>query len=264
MATKAAPILERILQSRRAAIEALKSSDAEKALQRSVAAAPAPRDFRQALRRAGKVALIAECKERSPSGGLLQPSYDPVGLARRYAANGAAAISVLAEPEFFGGSLDHLQAVRSAVEVPVLCKDFIIDPIQLLAARAVGADAVLLIVGVLDDGELRALQALTTQLSMQAVIEVHSEVELERALRADAGIIGINNRDLTRMKTDRQTTVRLRSLIPPGRVVISESGIESRADVDELSRLGVDAVLVGEALLRAADLEAKVRELSGA
>jgi indole-3-glycerol phosphate synthase len=150
------------------------------------------------------------------------------------------------------------------VEVPVLCKDFIIDPIQLLAARAVGADAVLLIVGVLDDGELRALQALTTQLSMQAVIEVHSEEELERALRADAGIIGINNRDLTRMKTDRQTTVRLRSLIPPGRVVISESGIESRADVDELSRLGVDAVLVGEALLRAADLEAKVRELSGA
>ena len=264
MATKAAPILERILQSRRAAIEELKASGAENGLQQSIAAAPAPRDFRQALLRSGRVALIAECKERSPSGGLLQPSYDPVSLARRYEANGAAAISVLVEPEFFGGSLDHLQAVRSAVEVPILCKDFIIDPIQVLAARAAGADAVLLIVGLLEAGTLRSLQALATQLSMQAVVEVHSEEELHRALRADAGIIGINNRDLTRMKTDRETTARLRPLIPAGRVVISESGIESRADVDELRRLRVDAVLVGESLLRAADLAAKVRELSGA
>jgi indole-3-glycerol phosphate synthase len=184
-------------------------------------------------------------------------------LARRYAANGAAAISVLAEPEFFGGSLEHLQAVRSAVDVPVLCKDFIVDPIQVLAARAVGADAVLLIAGVLDDGALRALLALATLLSMQALVEVHSEEELDRALRADAGMIGINNRDLSTMKTDRQTTTRLRPLIPAGRVVISESGIESRADVDELRRLRVDAMLVGESLLRAADLDAKVRELSG-
>jgi indole-3-glycerol phosphate synthase len=263
MATKAAPILERILQSRRAAIAALKASAVEAGLMQSVAAAPSPRDFRQALRRVDRVALIAECKERSPSGGLLQRPYDPVRLARRYAANGASAISVLTEPEFFGGSLDHLQAVRAAVDVPVLCKDFIIDPIQVLAARAVGADAVLLIVGLLDDGALRDLQAVTAQFSMQAVVEVHSEEEVGRALRADAMIIGINNRDLTRMKTDRDTTVRLRSLVPGGRVVISESGIESRADVDELHRLGVDAVLVGESLLRAPDLEAKVRELSG-
>ena len=262
MATKAAPILDRILQARRAAIEELKASGVEAALPQSIAASPAPRDFRQALRRTDAVALIAECKERSPSGGVLQHPYDPVGLARRYAANGAAAISVLAEPEFFGGSLDHLQAVRSAVEVPVLCKDFIIDPIQVLAARAVGADAVLLIVGVLDDGALRALQALATRLSMQVVVEVHSEEELDRALQAEAAIIGINNRDLSTMKTDRQTTARLRSRIPAGRVVISESGIESRANVDEVGRLGVDAVLVGESLLRAADLDAKVRELS--
>jgi indole-3-glycerol phosphate synthase len=262
MATKAAPILERILESRRAAIAALKASGAESGLPESVAAAPAPRDFRQALRRTG-VALIAECKERSPSGGLLQRPYDPVRLAQRYAANGAAAISVLTEPEFFGGSLDHLQAVRAAVDVPVLCKDFIIDPIQVLAARAVGADAVLLIVGVLDDGALRDLHALATRLSMQAVVEVHSEDEVDRALRADATIIGINNRDLTTMKTDRETTARLRPLVPAGRTVISESGIESRADVEELGRLGVDAVLVGESLLRATKLEAKVRELSG-
>jgi indole-3-glycerol phosphate synthase len=263
MATKAAPILERILQSRRAAIAALKASAVEAGLMQSVAAAPSPRDFRQALRRVDRVALIAECKERSPSGGLLQRPYDPVRLARRYAANGASAISVLTEPEFFGGSLDHLQAVRAAVDVPVLCKDFIVDPIQVLAARAVGADAVLLIVGLLDDGALRDLQAVAARLSMQVVVEVHSEEEVGRALRADAMIIGINNRDLTRMKTDRDTTVRLRSLVPGGRVVISESGIESRADVDELHRLGVDAVLVGESLLRAPDLEAKVRELSG-
>jgi indole-3-glycerol phosphate synthase len=209
------------------------------------------------------VALIAECKERSPSGGLLQRPYDPVRLAQRYAANGAAAISVLTEPEFFGGTLDHLQAVRAAVDVPVLCKDFIIDPIQVLAARAVGADAVLLIVGVLDDGALRDLHALATRLSMQVVVEVHSREDVDRAVKAGAMIIGINNRDLTKMKTERETTARLRPLIPAGRVVISESGIESRADVDELGRLGVDAMLVGETLLRAADLEAKVRELSG-
>ncbi len=262
MALKAAPILERILASRRAAIAELKASGVAAELPQSMAAAPAPRDFRQALRRNG-VALIAECKERSPSGGLLQRPYDPVRLAQRFAANGAAAISVLTEPEFFGGSLDHLGAVRAAVHVPVLCKDFIIDPIQVLSARAVGADAVLLIVGVLDDGALRDLQALAMRLSMHAVVEIHSEAELDRALRADAIIIGINNRDLTKMKTDRETTLRLRSLIPDGLVVISESGIESRADVDELQRLGVDAVLVGEALLRAPDIDAKVRELSG-
>src|ERR1700730_52948 len=262
MATKAAPILERILESRRAAIAALRASGAEDTLPQSIAAAPAPRDFRHALRRTG-VALIAECKERSPSGGLLQSRYDPVRLSQRYSSNGADAISVLTEPEFFGGSLDHLQAVRAAVDVPVLCKDFIVDPLQVLAARAVGADAVLLIVGVLDDAGLRDLQALATRLSMAAVVEVHSEAEVERALRADASIIGINNRDLTTMKTDRETTIRLRPLIPAGRVVISESGITSRADVDDLRRCGVDAVLVGESLLRAADLEAKVRELSG-
>jgi indole-3-glycerol phosphate synthase len=262
MALKAAPILERILASRRAAIAEFKASRAAAELPQSVAAARAPRDFRQALQRAG-VALIAECKERSPSGGLLQSPYDPVRLARRYATNGAAAISVLTEPEFFGGSLDHLRAVRAAVDVPVLCKDFIIDPIQVSSARAAGADAVLLIVGILDDGALRELQALTTRLSMHAVVEVHTEEEVDRALRADANLVGINNRDLTKMKTDRETTHRLRSLIPDGPVVISESGIERRADVDELGRLGVDAVLVGEALLRATDIDAKVRELSG-
>jgi indole-3-glycerol phosphate synthase len=258
MATRAAPILERILESRRAAIAELKAAG----LPKSIETAPMPRDFGQALRRTG-VALIAECKARSPSGGVLQTSYDPVRLAQRYVAQGAAAISVLTEPEFFGGSADHLHAVRAAVEVPILCKDFIIDPIQVMAARAVGADAVLLIVAVLDDRDLRALQALAARLSMQVLVEVHSEAELDRALHADAAIIGINNRDLTTMKTDKATTVRLRPLIPAGVTVISESGIESRADIEALGRIGVDAALVGEALLRAPDLETKLRELTG-
>src|SRR6202521_893571 len=208
MATRAAPILARILESRRAAIAELTAAGIAAGLARSVAQAPAPTDFRRALV-ADKVALIAECKERSPSGGWLQRPYDPVGLARRYAANGAAALSVLTEPEFFGGSLDHLQAVRAAVALPILCKDFIVDPVQVMAARAAGADAVLLIVVVLEDADLRALLALTRSLGMQALVEVHDEAEVQRALQADAAIIGINNRDLTKMRTAKDTTQRL-------------------------------------------------------
>jgi len=261
MATRAAPILTRILQSRRAAIAELKASG-RAALARSLAEAPAPVDFRAALAADG-VALIAECKERSPSGGVLQRPYDPVGLARRYVTHGAAALSVLTEPEFFGGSLHHLEVIRAAVSVPLLCKDFIIDPVHLMAARAAGADAVLLIVAVLDDARLRDLLAVTHGYGMQALVEVHDESEVERALQADAAIIGINNRDLTAMRTEKGTTERLRPLIPAGHVIVSESGIDSRADIDALERLGIDAVLVGESLLRAPDLEAKVRELSG-
>ena len=262
MATRAAPILTRILESRRAAIAELKAGGMAAGLSRSVATAPAPVDFRAALV-GDKVALIAECKERSPSGGWLQRLYDPVGLARRYAVNGAAAISVLTEPEFFGGTLDHLQAIRATVGVPLLCKDFIVDPVQVMAARAAGADAVLLIVAILDDARLRDLLAVTHGYGMQALVEVHDETEVERALQADAAIIGINNRDLTAMQTVKETTTRLRPLIPAGHLVVSESGIDSRADMDALERLGVNAALVGESLLRAPDLEAKVRELSG-
>jgi indole-3-glycerol phosphate synthase len=244
------------------AIAELKADGIADRLARSVAQAPSPLDFRRALV-AEKVALIAECKERSPSGGWLQRPYDPEGLARRYAANGAAAVSVLTEPEFFGGSLDHLRAIRAAVAVPLLCKDFIVDPVQLLAARAAGADAVLLIVAVLSDARLRELLDVTHGYGMQALVEVHDEVEVEQALRVDAAIIGINNRDLTAMQTVKDTTTRLRPLIPAGHLVVSESGIDSRADMDALERLSVNAALVGESLLRAPDLDAKVRELSG-
>src|ERR1700686_1082452 len=262
MATRAAPILERILESRRAAIAELKADGVAAGLARSLAQAPVPADFRAALV-AEHVALIAECKERSPSGGLLQRPYDPVRLGQRYVANGAAALSVLTEPEFFGGSFDHLRAIRAAVSVPLLCKDFIVDPVQVQAARAAGADAVLLIVGVLDDAPLRDLLAGTHSYGMEVLVEVHDESEVERALQVGGTIIGINNRDLTVMRTDKGTTARLRPLIPAGHVVVSESGIDSRADIDALQRLGVNAALVGESLLRAPDLDAKVRELSG-
>src|SRR5437763_148106 len=230
MAPHTAPILDRILESRRASIARLKASGTFSGLPQSASAAPPVRDFRGALSRPG-VALIAECKQRSPSGGLLQRNYDPVGLARRYAANGASAISVLTEPEFFGGSLDHLQAVHAAIEIPVLCKDFIVDPVQVTGARTVGADAILLIAAILEDGELRSLLGLATRLGMSVVVEVHSDAELQRALDADAPIIGLNNRDLTTRKTDRAPTARLRPRIRAGHPGTSESGTDRRQGI---------------------------------
>src|SRR5437868_15438821 len=176
MATHTAPILDRILESRRASIARLKASGTFSGLPQSASAAPPARDFRGALSRPG-VALIAECKQRSPSGGLLQRDYDPVALALRYAANGASAISVLTEPEFFGGNLDHLQAVHAAVAIPVLCKDFIVDPVRAMGARAVGADAVLRITAILGGGGLASLNDLATRLGMSVVFEVHSDAE---------------------------------------------------------------------------------------
>ena len=260
MATHIAPILDRILQSRRAHIDELNAG--AQALRRSIETAPPTRDFQRALS-GPRVSLIAECKERSPSGGVLRQRYDPVGLARRYVAGGASAISVLTEPEFFGGSFEDLKAVRAAVHLPVLCKDFVIDPIQVMAARAAGADALLLIVGILGDDGLRQLNAQASDLGMQVLVEVHDEAEVDRALGLGAAIIGINNRDLTTMKTEKRTTASLRQRIPADRIVVSESGIESGDDIDALQRLGVNAALVGESLLRASDLDAKVRELSG-
>ncbi len=262
MATGAPPLLTRIVESRRASVERLKATGGVDRLRREVREAPPPRDFRAAIRGRG-VALIAECKERSPSGGLLQAPYDPVRLAQRYVAAGAAALSVLTEPEFFGGAPEHLRAVRQAVSVPVLCKDFIVDATQVMGARAMGADCILLITAILDDQALVGLQAAALAFGMQALLEVHTEGEARRAVALGATLIGINNRDLAQMRTDQSTTARLRGLIPADRTVVSESGIQSRQDMDALAKLGVQAVLVGEALLKAPDLEAKVRELLG-
>ena len=212
------------------------------------------------------VRLIAEVKKVSPSKGLLAERYDPAALALQYAENGAAAVSVLTEADYFQGSLAHLEAVKAAVgplNVPVLRKDFLFDPYQLLEARASGADAALLIVAALDPQLLRELLAVAASVWLQTLVEVHSEEELETALGAGAEIIGINHRNLKTFEMDMSLALRLRPMIPPGRLIVAESGIAAAADVVPLKQAGVNGILVGEAIMTAPDPGAKVRELAG-
>jgi indole-3-glycerol phosphate synthase len=220
----------------------------------------APRDFPTALRDNG-IRLIAEVKRASPSRGLLCPNFDPVFLARAYAEGGAAAVSVLTEVNHFQGSLEHLAAIRKAADIPLLRKDFIFDPYQVYESRAYGADALLLITAILDLEKLSELLTLSQSLGLSCLVEVHNESEVERALRAGARIIGINNRDLATFNVDLNATRRLRPLIPPDRTVVSESGINSREDIAKLKEWGVNAALVGEALVTSDDIQAKMREL---
>lgn len=255
-------ILDEIVAWKRLEVEQCKRAKSPARVQAEAARLPAPRDFAAALRAPG-VSLIAEIKRASPSKGAIRPDLDPVVLARCYAENGAAAISVLTDGKYFGGSLDDLRAVRQAVDLPVLRKEFVVDPYQVYEARAAGADALLLIAAVLDDDELAQLGALALELAMSALVEVHNEVELARALRIDPRIVGINNRDLKTFAVDLENTARLRPLIPVDVVLVAESGIRTRADVDRLGRIGVNAMLVGEALVRAEDVGRQVRELVG-
>lgn len=223
---------------------------------------PYTRDLARALR-GPRLNLIAEVKRASPSKGPLKPDLDPAALAAEYAKAGAAAISVLTEEDHFGGSLADLASVRSAVDVPLLRKDFVVDPYQVWEARAHGADAVLLIVAVLTDDELKRLLSECQRAALSALVEVHDELELERALKAGATIVGINNRDLRDFTVSLDTTRRLRPMVPDGVVVVSESGIRSRADVEILEALGVQAMLVGEALVTASQPGRKIKELLG-
>ena len=220
-----------------------------------------PRDFVGALHRE-TVALIAEVKHASPSKGVLIEDFDPVGLGTTYADNGAAAISVLTDAQFFQGSLAYLTQVRAAVTVPVLRKDFIIDPYQVYEARAAAADAALLIVAALEDGQLADLRALMAELGMAALVEVHNEAELDRALTAGATLIGVNNRDLKTFHEDLGTTERIARLVPEGVTLVAESAIRSAADVRRMGKLGADAVLVGEGLVKADNIGAQVRLFS--
>ena len=220
-----------------------------------------PRDFVGALHR-DTVALIAEVKHASPSKGVLIENFDPVALGTTYADNGAAAISVLTDAQFFQGSLAYLTEVRAAVTVPVLRKDFIIDPYQVYEARAAGADAALLIVAALADGQLADLRALIAELGMAALVEVHNELELDRALTAGAALIGVNNRDLKTFHEDLGTTERIARLVPEGVTLVAESAIRSAADVRKMGRLGAEAVLVGEGLVKADNIGAQVRLFS--
>ncbi|MBN1372410.1 MAG: indole-3-glycerol phosphate synthase TrpC [Anaerolineaceae bacterium] len=223
-------------------------------------------DFVAALRRPpeAKPRLIAEIKRASPSRGLLAPIPDPTALAQVYMDNGAAAISVLTDSRYFQGSLDDLRAVAGMkTRVPLLRKDFLCDPYQVYQARAAGADAVLLIAASLDEAQLRDLHALASELGLAVLVEVHDENELEKAFAAcNPGLVGVNNRNLRDFNVRLETTLALRTLVPAGVCMVAESGIRTAADVERLREVGVDAILVGEALVTAPDPAAKVRSLA--
>jgi indole-3-glycerol phosphate synthase len=225
------------------------------------AAMPPARDFEAALHATEPPALIAEVKRASPSAGVIAEDANPSVLARDYEAGGAAAISVLTEPRHFQGSLADLQAVRSSVSIPVLRKDFLIHPSQVIEARAMGADAVLLIVAAVDDPELHALQAAARDLGLAALVETHSEADLRRALETDATIVGVNARDLESLEVDVAVALASVEAVPDDRIAVLESGIASRADVDAALRAGASAILVGESLMRADDPARAVRKL---
>jgi indole-3-glycerol phosphate synthase len=233
----------------------------EEWLHESVRAAPPPRGFAAALRRE-TIALIAEVKKASPSKGVLIADFDPVRLASGYADGGAAAVSVLTDEDFFQGSLAHMRAVRETVSLPVLRKDFVIDPYQVYEGRAAGADAMLLIVAALEDAHLAKLHALICELGMAALVEVHDEAEMERALSIGATLIGVNNRDLRTFKEDLQTTGRLARLVPQSVTLVAESAIRTPEDVRRMGEAGAHAVLVGEGLLKSSDIAAQARAFS--
>lgn len=224
---------------------------------------PAVRDFASVLF-GEAVSLIAEVKKASPSAGLIRDPFDPVGIARAYESAGASALSILTDEKFFQGGIGNLKQIREMTTLPCLQKDFIIDEIQLLEARVAGADAVLLIVAALDDSKLKLLHDCARNLGLHVLVEVHNELELDRALSLQASIIGINNRDLTKMETSLNVTMQLASKIPDDKIIVSESGIKTFNDVQMLKMLGVDAILVGESLLRQENIEVATRTLMGA
>jgi indole-3-glycerol phosphate synthase len=229
------------------------------------------RDFLAALRqqRQGDIALIAEVKKASPSAGVICRDFDPVRIAQEYEAAGASCLSVLTDEKFFQGSLDHLRQVRAAVKLPLLRKDFIIDERQILEAIEWGADAILLIVAILSDRQLAKFHSLATEAGLAVLVEVHDEAELERALKISPALIGVNNRNLKTFKVDLATTEKLAAKLFPSPVtrhpslLVAESGIQTRADVERLKQCGANAILVGESLMRGGDIQKKVRELIG-
>lgn len=254
--------LERVVAARRADAERRRAAGALALAREAVAAAGEPRDFYGAIASPG-LSLIAEIKRASPSAGEIVAHARPARYAKLYEEAGASALSVLTEPEHFRGSLEDLRAARDAVSIPALRKDFLCDPLHLWEARACGADAVLLIVAALDQAALVALLDLAETLGLAALVETHTAEEVDRALRAGTRLIGVNTRDLATLTVDPGVVKELRGLIPSDVLVVAESGVSKRSDVESLEALECDAVLVGEALMRAPDPGAKVRELLG-
>jgi molybdenum cofactor biosynthesis protein MoaC len=259
-----ADVLAEICAAKRAHVARRKAAQPEPALRALLARAPPVRPFAAALEHQvtqGSYGLIAEIKKASPSRGLIRADFDPAGLAQAYAAGGATCLSVLTDAPYFQGSDDHLRAARAACGLPVLRKDFILDPYQIVESRALGADCILLIMAALDDATARDLVALAAELGLDVLVEVHDRAELGRALRLETRLIGINNRDLKSLKVDLHTTEKLAPLVPPGRVIVGESGINDPADLDRLAAAGARCFLVGESLMRSGDVAAATRRL---
>lgn len=254
--------LETVVERTQAAVAARKRSLPASELEQRLGPARRGRPFSEALIDEG-ISLIAEMKRSSPSKGAIRPGASVTEVVRAYQEAGARAVSVLTESEYFGGSLDDLVEARAACDLPLLRKDFMVDEYQLLEARAAGADAVLLIVAALSTDHLGHLMAVASDLGMDTLVEVHDEEEVETAVEAGAEVLGINNRDLHSLEVDLETTFRLLADVPAGTVVVAESGITAREDVERLEQAGVDAILVGETLMRAEDPVRAARELLG-
>jgi len=253
-------ILDDIVRDKRADLDRAKATVSVAELERRPLFHAARRDLREALAQHRR-AIIAEVKKASPSKGVIRADFDPVGIAISYAAHGAAAISVLTEERYFQGHLDYLAAIRAAVTLPLLRKDFLFDGYQLVEARAFGADAVLLIVAILPDALLCELLAVANRLQLSALVEVHDRGELERAIACGARLLGINNRDLRTFRTSLAVSEALAPCVPADMVVVAESGIEHGADIERLERAGVRAFLIGETCMRAVDPGTKLSEL---
>ena len=260
-------ILKKIIDHKRGELAAIKAGRPLSEVRAAIAdLEDTPRGFIRALRTfrdSGWTAIIAEVKKGSPSKGLIRPDFDPLEIAGIYQDNGAACLSVLTEEHFFLGHLRFLALIREQVGLPLLRKDFIFDPYQIYEARAAGADAILLIAAMLDLRQLRDFSALARELSLDVLLEVHDEAELELALQTDCELIGVNNRNLRTFVTDLGTTERLIMSIPAERLVVSESGINSRADIVRMEQAGAGAFLIGESLMREEDIGAKLRALLG-
>jgi len=259
-------ILARICADTRAELAARKAAKPLPDIKAEAKAADKPRGFARALMDAtagGKPALITEIKKASPSGGLIRENFDPAALARAYAEGGAVCLSVLTDAPYFKGCLTDLHAARAAVKLPVLRKDFILDPWQVYESRANGADCILLIMAALTDAEARELEDVARNLGMDVLAEVHEEAELERALGLQTPLLGINNRNLKTLETTLETTERLSRLAPPDRFLVSESGIKTHDDIKRLQKVCAQGFLVGESLMREADVTAAVKTLLG-
>ncbi|MFN3532946.1 MAG: indole-3-glycerol phosphate synthase TrpC [Candidatus Brocadia sp.] len=256
-------ILDKIYRHKLREVAENKKRVSVEVLKKDIQKSQNTKPFGRALKSDRGISIIAEIKKASPSLGIIRNDFDPIGIAHFYEAGGASAISVLTDEKFFYGSLSHLTNVKKSVNLPVLRKDFIIDAYQIHEARSAGADAILLIAALLSREEIQCFLALAKELDMDCLVEVHSETELQKVLQTNATIIGINNRDLATFKTDLGTTFRLRSMIPDGKIVVSESGIKSREDVKRLIDIGIHAILVGETLMKSDDIPTKLHELLG-